>query len=138
MPPSPLRSRLLELLGNLITTQDSPLTTIAAMQTVVARLILLIPHFGVGRYGFQSSSSGDANDMAAVEDLISKIIAGECGGLDIGELEHQYNTGSSKSDSADDLREGICVEAVVRCLDFGSLEQKRHVLRAIDVSVPYP
>lgn len=130
MPPSPLRSRLLDILDGLISAPESPLSNISAMQTVMARLALLASQYYTNN---ETPVVHDESDTHALKGIINKIMTGGCGQLELGELEHHYNAGASNTDSENDLRSAICVEAIVRCLDFGSLVQKRKVLHAIDV-----
>lgn len=63
---------MLDILSDLVSVQDSPLTTIAAIQTVIARLTLLIPYLSSVRYGSAGPNGDDANDLLAVENLISR------------------------------------------------------------------
>ena len=73
------------------------------------------------------------NDQTVVHELISKIMAGKCGHLDMDELEQKFQALALKTDTEDDLRGGLGIEAFSRCLGAGSLDERRLMLETIEV-----
>ena len=60
-------------------------------------------------------------------------MSGKIGQLDIEELERKHNAIALGSDSIDDLRTGVCIEAVINCSEFGASEKRATILRYVEV-----
>lgn len=124
MPASPLRSRVLLNLTFLL-SREPLLTTPVSFRTVVPSLASLIPSF--------TQASDSESDLHTVKHLLSEIVSGNCGRLDLADLEQKYNAIALNTDSEDDLRRGICLDALLRCLEVGSPTQQHLLHRSIEV-----
>ncbi|KAH8118013.1 hypothetical protein DFH11DRAFT_1541265 [Phellopilus nigrolimitatus] len=138
MPSSPLRSRVLFVLSSILTTNDSLLTTSTALRALLPGLAMLVSCYSETCAQPPGSYDNNANDLNFVKDLITKIMTGSYGQLDLEDLEQMYDMLALKTDLEDDLRQGVCVEAIVRCLDYGIPSQKRVILRLVDKNWPLP
>ncbi|KAI5116269.1 hypothetical protein M0805_007718 [Coniferiporia weirii] len=132
MPSNPLRSRVLLSLRSLLNSQEPLLTSPVAYRTILPILALLVPNIDDSHSQLSGTYDSSASDLAYVQEIITDIISGKCGQLDIDELEQKYQGLALKTDTEDDLRQGICVDAIARCLDYGTLEQKRLMLRIVE------
>ena len=128
MPPSPLRSRVLLNLESLLCSREPLLITPIAFRTILPALAFLVPSY---------QEADDAMDLQAVHDLIAKIVSGQCGRLDPEDLEQKYQAPALKSDTESDLREGICTEALSRCLENCSHTQQCILLELLEVMYPF-
>lgn len=128
MPTSPLRSRILLNLESLLCSREAILTTPIAFRTILPGLAFLVPFY------HEAYTPEGANDLQAVYDLIEKVMSGKCGKLDLEDLEQKYQGLALKSDSESDLRQGICVEGLSRCLELGLHVQQRTMLSIVEVS----
>lgn len=111
------------LLGTLLSTPHSVLTTPVALRTILPALVLLLPRY--------SDSELSAVDSTAVRVMIEQIADGTCGHLDMEDLEQEYGATSTRQDSEDDLRRCKSVEAMLRCLEFGSQSTQGWILRNV-------
>ncbi|KAL5504188.1 hypothetical protein ACEPAH_8262 [Sanghuangporus vaninii] len=137
-PASGSRTRLLYMLNSFLSSGDSPLSSPPALLTILPNIALLVSHCQTYDPSRSISMVDKADDLAFVHDLIKKTIRGDCGQLDTDELEQTYQALFLKSDSEDDLRAGLCIEALARCLEFGMSQQKRAMLRVMEKYWPSP
>lgn len=132
MPPSPLRPRVLLNLSTLLSAQGLLLTTPVSFRTLLPALTFLIPC-----YTDVDSDQDDSNDLSTIHELVTNIMSGCYGRLDLEDLEQKYQAFALKTDTEDDLRRGICIEAMARCIEFGTMAQNRVLLRVMEVNITY-
>lgn len=128
-----LRTRILYLLDAILTSEDSPLVLPLALQTILPSVALLVWHCQNYDLSRSISLANKPGDLKIVYELIAKIMDGNCGHLDMDELEQKFQALALKTDTEDDLRRGLGVKALSICLGTGMLDQKRVILRMIEV-----
>ncbi|TDL25147.1 hypothetical protein BD410DRAFT_784972 [Rickenella mellea] len=119
---SSIRSQLISILGTLLRSSKTMLTTPVAFRTMLPALFMLL----------YRCSETPTIDTHAIKDIIMQVLDGECGHLDLEDLQQKYNAVSQRGDSEDDLRRTICADAIVRCQEFGSPPFRRWTLRNVE------
>ena len=121
MAPSEHRSRLLRLLSTILSSSDTVLTTPVALRTIIPALVTLLPRCVM--------STGFSPDYSLVRDMINKVFDGQFGHLDVVDLEQKYGAPSRRHDTEDEMRRVICLEAILRCLEYGVDVTQRWILQ---------
>ena len=124
------------LLSARLSSEDSPVSSPISIPSILSSLILLIIDYNELSNARSGSLTGDEQNLKYIHELIFKIINGDgYAKFDPDELEPKYGAITVNSDDEKDLRKGICMEVIVRCLEAGTYKQKRSVLRLIGVRI---
>lgn len=133
-PAQNVRPRILNILNTILTSSDNPLTSPIGIQTVLPNIALLVPYCQSSGALRSVTLLGGTDDLTYLHELIARILAGAYGSLDLDELEQKYQALAVKTDTEGDLRQGLCIDALMKCLEFGTLEQKKDILRVVEVN----
>ncbi|EJD06540.1 uncharacterized protein FOMMEDRAFT_165313 [Fomitiporia mediterranea MF3/22] len=136
--PSNTRTHILHLLNGILTSEDNLLASPLALRTVMSNLALLVLLCRNPSQPTSMPSVENANDLSFLHELIRLIFSGGCGGLDLDELERKYQALALKSDSEEDLRQGLCIEAMAACLEVGIADERKESLGIIEKFWPLP
>ena len=118
----------------MVTSADGPITSFTALNTIITNLVVLAEYFEGRSSSSISSHTTGSGELPAVFEMITSIMSGEVGQLDMEELERKHNAIALGTDSIDDLRTGACIEAVINCSEFGASEKRATILRYVEVS----
>lgn len=90
-------------------------------------------------HAFNEDPRDSPADTQMVGELCKRVMAGECGQLDVREIEQEYDAQWGAQDTDESIRAQIAAEGVVRCMQNGSESLRRWVLHeSVQVLIAAP
>ncbi|KAF9269701.1 hypothetical protein L218DRAFT_284445 [Marasmius fiardii PR-910] len=138
-PQTPFRMHALNILYNMTVSKNSfyPAHNPRTFMTLMHGLFMLLPAVrrceALQTQGYQESLHMPPHTQIPEEnklvEIIDEVKAGSCGKLDRLSVENEYNALYMEKDDDIVLRETIALEAWAKCVEFGSSETKRALIR---------
>ncbi|ESK89667.1 unc-80-like protein [Moniliophthora roreri MCA 2997] len=138
-PQTPLRMHALNALYNITASPDTayPAYNPRSFITLIHGLFALLP--ATQRCEPQQSQGQDngyekfgpqlSPEERKVTEILQQIRGGSCGELDNVSVEEEYNALFVDKDNAAHVRDAILLEAWAKCVEFGSNELRRALIR---------
>ena len=128
MPATPLRQRILHNLDNLLKVSTRSAMTLNGLRTTLPMLAALLAYY--------LDSPDASDDITAVKEILHGVMHGRYGAVDEREIVQAFRVESSPDYSSEQMREDLCIEAILRCLESHSLASHQQLLFVVEVCRP--